>query len=288
MDLKKIIYSNFISKEFKLKRKYPLEHSLYSGHSDAVLKGSNQQSVLFFTTQKTASSGVNKLFDFINREFLNMQIVDVSGFAYNLSSDEESSTLFRYRQNLFRSKGFIYAPVRDYVPLGDLELYRVLLFLRDPRDVLVSSYFSLKKSHVVPQNKERRAHFLNLRNYISGISVDEHVRLMYPFFLSKYTHYLALYRTNSSLSLLRYEDMINKSDEWADALLKSLDLVPDVASIEGVKQAMGLDQPLPSPNEAKHIRSKKPGDYRDKLSEDSINFLNVVFGDVIRGFGYEF
>ncbi len=71
----------------------------------------------------------------------------------------------------FSKTGRVYTGFRHY-PRFDLELTDApcIILVRDPRDMLVSMYYSVAKSHVVPSKNVK---FLKRRQEAASISVDE-------------------------------------------------------------------------------------------------------------------
>ena len=60
--------------------------------------------------------------------------------------------------------------------IANFEKYRVVLMIRDPRDVLVSRYYSLGYSHTPPsKHSDKYGDFLKERKRIRQITVDEYV-----------------------------------------------------------------------------------------------------------------
>lgn len=56
-----------------------------------------------------------------------------------------------------------------------IENFKILLVLRDPRDILVSSYYSVAYSHPFPDDKERTKEFLTERYRVRDMTVDQYV-----------------------------------------------------------------------------------------------------------------
>ena len=68
----------------------------------------------------------------------------------------------------FHPEGCYYGTLRRAYPIPDHERYRSVLLLRDPRDCLVSHYYSIRESHTL-NNEEN----LQAREEALSIDVDE-------------------------------------------------------------------------------------------------------------------
>jgi hypothetical protein len=167
------------------------------------------------------------------------------------------------------------------------EAGRKILLVRDPRDAIVSEYFSNAYSHAIPdgENDEEgaRGNLLAKRKIALESTVEDHARKHVP--LMKKT--FELYRdicADPNLLLLKYEDcifdkvkMIGKildhfgwtcSDSSRDILLKSVDVRPQAE------------------NPKAFIRKVTPGDHKEKLSPETIRVLNEELAEVLEFYGY--
>ena len=104
----------------------------------------NAPGYVIFTTHKTASTGLTKMLS--SREIKS---------KYGLCNLDQIFSLIPFSHNFWYTLisrfspfgGTIYGPIRerrDFFLDGEMN---IILFLRDPRDVLVSSFFSQTRSH---------------------------------------------------------------------------------------------------------------------------------------------
>ena len=146
----------------KLKGPTPTEARLQLAASSKLLP----QSVIVYTTHKCASTFIPKLFSLIethgafamfdyaseiNRSAARLGVV--GGYEPFLSSSYS---------HLYRQHGEIYAPQRRPLDFPGREDLDHIFFLRDPRDVLVSAFYSFGFSHALPNDVKNRE--LPLRN----------------------------------------------------------------------------------------------------------------------------
>ncbi len=143
-------FPNFYLKLVQQPRKYfkfRTERTLSRG---AALSKSQHPSIIFFTTQKCASRYVDKV---IRRLVLAEGMVHADYDAYvTMVRMPIEQRPFATQQNMriaFAPTGYYYGPIGTYREIPDLDQYRVVLQLRDPRDLLTSLYFSTAFSHAV-------------------------------------------------------------------------------------------------------------------------------------------
>ena len=160
----------------------------------------------------------------------------------------------------FSETGRVYTGFRHY-PRFDLELTNApcILLVRDPRDMLVSMYYSISKSHVVP---DKHIKFLQRRQEATSMSLDE-------FVLSKadqYLHNFLKYQEKlpvDTLKIYRYEDVIYAKRAWLTDLVKKLSLPRKRSRIKEIVQEFDIFPEAEEPD--KHIRQVHPGNYKNKL-----------------------
>lgn len=186
---------------------------------------------------------------------------------------------------LFKPHGYIYGPFRQYPhdTIADLGLYTSVLLVRDPRDVLVSAYYSALHSHPAPGGQAAEA-FLEGRRALQHLSIDAAVGEYLPTFLQYYQQFidnLDLDRTH----IFRYEDVIYDKQKWTAELAKIIDApisATDAASIAGQHDIIPERERI-----AEHIRQVHPGNYKAKLKPETIESINRAFAPIMQRFGYD-
>lgn len=192
-------------------------------------------------------------------------------------------------RSLFRDKGYCYSGFR-YLPscfmgvLPKLPGPKILL-VRDPRDMLVSNFYSLKFSHPFPSGGTAQFFaMLNMELSYAKLSIDECCIANVGIYRSIYDSYHELL-DNESVRIIKYEDIVFEKLKFARDLcgLFSLNIKPDrLAEIVSVLD-IRRETELPS----EHIRQVAPGDHRRKLKTSTIEFLNIAFQDFMQRFGYQ-
>lgn len=137
-----------------------------------------KKSVLFFNHHKCASTFATDLLGTLSNEcirhfnyskFLERSVAD---YAARFANHEE--VFERYGQQLFQLRGGLYGPLRRPFWFPGIEEFPSIMFLRDPRDAIVSFYYSMAYSHRPPPNWGHRDAFDARRNRLRGLTVEEY------------------------------------------------------------------------------------------------------------------
>lgn len=166
-------------------------------------------------------------------------------------------------RTLIERNGRIYSGFRHY-PSFDLNVaeQKTLLLVRDPRDMLVSMYYSILKSHKIPKGNDSLA---KQRVMTEQRNIDEDVLLRARSYLNQFNRYQKML-VDSQLITYRYEDVIYKKEEWFTHILNHFGLPIDQACIKTITKKFDI-----IPNDEKqseHIRQVHPGNYLKKLKPE--------------------
>jgi len=183
--------------------------------------------------------------------------------------------------------GNIYGGFRN-CPVGLLghAAYRAspkILLVRDPRDALVSEYFSNAYSHSLPQSGEGRDQMLDLRREALRSPIERFVIERAPAMAQTLREYRVLLG-DPLLRIFRYEDIITDKRR----------LLAEVATHFGwtvapgyVDKIMSWADVLPDTEDpTRFVRKVLPGDHRAKLAPAVIVQLDELLADEMAAFGY--
>lgn len=244
------------------------------------------QSLFFYTFHKSASTLFSKYI-----------LHNISGYHYIDYADQIYSGFRNSHSRLsFKSNGFIYGPIRVssdsgpvfesvVKPLTSSEFLRdksTIIFVRDPRDLLVSEYYSYGKSHGfsnVPEIMDRQ---LRLRDKITKLSLDEYVLDAVDRKIASFSVATSVVNQSSSCLLLRYEDMINQFDKFSLALKSSLPISQSV-----LDKIYSASRPISAEDVNSHKRSGIVGSYNSKLKDETVRELNSRLANVLVSFNYD-
>jgi len=202
--------------------------------------------------------------------------------AQDWKDDQKLAPVFT-RQILYY--GFRFLPPVMREPEVDLRDSRFVLLVRDPRDALVSQYFSYGKtsgSHALP--KKNAEAFIAAREALPERSIDEYVIHVSRQLRNK----LVAYRNNLNFDLgliRRYEDVFFDKATFLGEVFDhfGVDVPKGVIATVAAKHDIRPEKE----DESQHIRKGTPGDYKEKLLPETIEALNDTFREIGLFYGYE-
>jgi hypothetical protein len=251
-------------------------HQLVNGASPSASKN---QSFIFFTVHKSASMLMENFLNDVSKE-TKMPQIDINGY-FATQGDEgiEKQKEKNFLQKIFKAQGYVYGPLRFYLPVPELEKYPVVLLLRDPRDVLTSQYYSIRATHPLITKK-----LIERRKIALKSTVDEHVRSQTPRFVQTYNEYIENVLGKPNVLFLKYEDMVNDFGAFIEKINAhcKLNLTPEqILKLDRTKtfETQGEDR-------SQHKRKVIPGDHKEKLQPETIEWLNKEFDDILKTLNY--
>jgi len=265
-------------------RRFATERKLLRG--GAVTARQDLPSVLFFTVHKAAS---------IFSAAVCRRIAEHSGYvgadfmSYLFSGGRVTGELFEpgpLAAEIYRKKGFFYGPFRHFhEAIPWLAEGRIILHVRDPRDVLVSSYYSLAYSHYVPsaENPNKAARILAARQRALTDGVNAHVLENAEGIRLLYQTYADSLLSVRSTHLSRYEVMVCDFRAWLDEVSHAMGLALSSGFLDRIAAETSFKV---SENATRHKRQVIPGDYVRKLTTGTISELNRTLQSVLATYGY--
>jgi hypothetical protein len=242
---------------------------------------------LFFVlgVRKSGSSILNSMMTSL-AQHNGLPFVDLAGQLFGAGfrvpdwqNDKDLATVIR--------GGNVYGGFRN-APIGlfDLPAFRSarkILMVRDPRDALVSEYFSNAFSHSLPTGGAGLQSMKQLREEALSSPLQDFVLSRAAQLGRTMTEYAPLVQ-DPNTRVYRYEDVI----------LHKRDLLADVCRHFGwpvdeafLKLVLGWADVLPEeerPNE--FVRRVVPGDHREKLGAETIRQLDLLLQAPMKTFGY--
>ncbi len=283
------VINNTVQKRF-FAREYHNEILLLKGKH----KTSNtHQSIVFFTLYRGASSYVSDLLWVLAREE-GVTFINLEGYFWNGGGSEKGfSPPDQWEKIVYQQKGYLYGPVNIFngpfriyfEEIPSLEKYKVILMLRDPRDVLVSAYFSTAYSHRMPRRNPSEANRLRTaREEALRMTIDEHVLKEADVVSDIYLRYCQKLLNKSYVLFVKYEEMVNDFESWLNRIIDFAEFHPsrEVRS----KIMCGADFKVEKENIYAHKRQVTPGDHRRKLKTETIEALNVKLRNILEQLSY--
>lgn len=240
--------------------------------------GSN---ILFFTVHKAASMFIYKICHDLSRESgLNYYSINHNRFnKYYFDTEEQDLEDITNWKN----KTGCFAPLRYYFNIPQELNAHIILHLRDPRDVLVSLYFSEAYSH-----KPFKGVFdlsQSQRNEIINMGINQYVLEYADAFNRKYSEYQQLLTKPDSI-FVKYEDLVLNFPFWLQEVARGFAIENSKFIHSMIKKYKG-EFAVKKENKHAHKRKIVPGDYKEKLSTETIGKLNAIFSDNLKTYNYE-
>ncbi len=243
-------------------------------------------SVTVFALHKAGSVLLNKIVqDLCDHVGVTYVSLPSHCFRIGLPIQELPSTT----SQIFLDRGYCYGGFRLWPRNFEIPFVsesKPILLVRDPRDRLVSHYFSLRESHPEPGREMKGVrHTLANRPKARSLSLDEFAMQVAPDFLEELRVYREALCETCYTRVYRYEDVIYRKLAWVRSLVRHFgwEVPDDVCSTISAKHDR-----IPAQEDAsRHIRQVHPGNFRKHLSSQTIDQLNDLFGPEMRFFGYD-
>jgi len=199
-------------------------------------------------------------------------------------------SLNEWPQDLYRlleKDGLVFHSFRWLQKLPGLASFpaaRKIFMIRDPRDVAVSYYYSMAKSHQLPPSGKSRDAILALRSNLEMVDIDEFVQSDRAGPVLRNIQNFAAYLDDPASTFYRYEEVIFNKREWVRQIARDLSVELSDGDADAIADLRDI-RPTQE-NVSAHIRQVTPGGYRSKLSEDSIRFIETKYPVFFTRYGY--
>lgn len=193
---------------------------------------------------------------------------------------------------------FCYGPVRDFRVErchfeSNISTHRIFQ-VRDPRDILVSQYYSFGWNHTDQGfNKKEEATREKIRNQ----TIDEYV--LEPLGAAHYLNmrfqplikFLNQQKDETKFSVVTYEEMVTDFPGYLAKVIQPFELnrygFRSRSVVQAKYQFKYRNEFRPEQKHNAHKRNVMPGEHRDKLKPQTIAALNDYFAECLTRLGYE-
>lgn len=251
--------------------KFRTEIALYKGKK---LSKSEHPSIIHLSFNKAATQYTKSVLQAMSKQ-AKMVCADYNNYAFYTDKpflDHLHESEFKKYEYLFQPKGYLYSVFGGAIPyFSGLEDYKIILMVRDPRDMLVSSYFSIKYSHPKPgKDSDKNEEFEKQRDIAQQQDIDSYVLSNTGYYLREFEKYSWLLEKVPNTYITRYEDMLKDRDLWQKGLADFCELPPPDSTTPKteVKKQENVNS---------HNRKGEAGDYLEKLKPETILQLNEIF-----------
>lgn len=275
------------TRNYILSKQFSVELDLIRG----VHENKNQHpSVLHFSVNKSATQYVKSV---LRKCSSANGLVNVGINEYAFKSDfpyldKLSAHEMQQYHHLFKPKGYTYSVFGGMIDgIPNLDKYLVILMVRDPRDVLVSGYYSVAYSHPAPAYGTDKYHaFIKDRKFSQEATVDEYAIAQCNHIYETFErHRNLLLGRSSNVHIIKYEDMVSDFEGWLRSLINYCDFQVSAQLFEELLQEHERLRPSKE-NVEKHIRKGKPGDYREKLTPETVDYIEQKLLPILQEFHY--
>ena len=268
-------------------RRFKTEVQLIKG----IHQNTNQHpSIIHFSFNKAATQYVSSI---LRRCAVENGIVPVgiNEYAFNIDFpflDHLSAEEMQQYKHIFKSEGYLYSVFGGMIEgISNLEKYKIVLATRDPRDILVSSYYSVAYSHPVPRTSGRKQDtFIAKRSVARESAIDDYVLSesgkVYDIF-SRYKDLLLDKYEN--VYITTYEQMVSDFESWLTNLIAYCELELSQEFIQSLLEENKANKPKEE-DVTQHNRKGQPGDYQEKLQPETIETLNETFKPILARYHY--
>ena len=280
-NIKKLLFKFFNSIGIKvLTKKQKRVLNRYKPHVNKSL-----ESVIFFTTHKAASNFSNEILKQIEKN-TEYSLYDYGALVGSLSDTLNIDNDFEVYLNknykfLFNQHGEIYGPQRKPLKFQNIENYKKIFFLRDPRDVLVSAYYSFGYSHSIPNSKSLLENFNRNRALIQNQSLDEYVLKESKYWVKPiYMEYKFLKESSEKECMyIKYNQFVNDTESCIEEILNFFDFQNKDIVQSLAKEASPVRE---TENKNQHKRSGKNNQWKTHLTENTQEKLTKELNEVLK------
>jgi hypothetical protein len=183
--------------------------------------------------------------------------------------------------------GNVYSGFRDFpTAIAGSAVFlraRKILLIRDPRDALISEYFSSAYSHPLPPAGAARERMLEMRAQARVESMESMV-LKRADGMGRTMMEFAPLLADLNLKLFHYEQVITRKREFMEDICRHFGWRLWPRLIDSVLPRVDIFPERERPSE--FVRRVLPGEHREKLSGETIAELNRLLEAPLRAFGY--
>lgn len=253
--------------------------------------------IIVFTLHKSASMFIHKQCEFLSK---------LSGIKYhspNVPNSGMDARRLLTDNNMWISLHGCFAPIRFYVDVPQMDDYQIILHLRDPRDVLVSMFYSYCFIHNgeiegdTGYRKEVAARGIDAfvldkaseksSVYRGDYGTGAHVEDLIGNLPKRYNDYMNKLFGKPNVIFLKYEEMVTNYDKWLEKFIQPFPLQNKKAVIEELVNLSPKFFPKRSQDVMNHVRHVTPGDHKNKLKPSTIAQLNEIFANTLKTLSYD-
>lgn len=244
------------------------------------------QSIFVFSAHKSGSTLLNRIIRDLSKE-VDLPILDFPSAFFRAGIPIKSEETKKIVSPYLTESGYVFAGARTFwckdFGLQFSKVKKVLL-LRDPRDAIISWYFSDKRSHPIPKGNQD---FSELRQKLEKGDEVNH-ELDYLTSRARSLSSLAEdYKQimDDDIAIYRYEDVIFRKRAWLSDLNDYLELdLPD-STLRRIADSHDI---VPAhEDENQFVRQVYPGNHVRHFSQETIDVLDGILENFLELLRYK-
>lgn len=251
--------------------------------TQTVEKTLHYDNIYYCCTQKTASQWFKGIF--CDRDFYSHSGLVVSPYQY---LGLNYARIGRFPKDTVVSH--LYFNYQDYLKVPKPESYKTFFVLRDPRDIIVSWYFSARYSHVLVPPIHTMRHNLNRLSFHDGLKYLIDTQAEYGLFDCQRS-WVEATNQDSEIKVLRYEDLSKDEATFVRDLFDFLEIQLPPEKLDALINRHTINKRSRNRNSIEgdtknHYRKGVSGDWQNHFNSDVKEHFDRVTGDLISALGY--
>ena len=254
------------------------------------------RNVIAFTTHKAGSMVLHRVLK---------DICELNRIRYYSPNESRAGLPF---DRMFAGEDFIakrrgcFGPIRFFMPTKTLAETRIIVHLRDPRDVLTSMFYSYCFMHAgeiqanTGYRKEVAAAGIDkfvldmvsdeFYSYRGDYGIGSRYKKYVGTVADRYARYLTEVIDRPNTIVTSYEEMVLAFPGWLNKILRAFSLtnLEETREIVGARHASSVA--AEEEDVWSHKRKVTPGDHREKLQPKTIVRLNEILASALDKLGY--
>jgi hypothetical protein len=246
-----------------------------------------QQLMAYFGHHKSGTTWISKIIESVCSD---LQIKYARFYSPKLFDLDLKTCLARKDINFF---SYTNADISYVQNLSNLRGFHVI---RDPRDIVVSAYFS----HLYSHSTEPWPELVEQRNCLKLLSKSQGLLLTIDFLkylrVNEFNHNLfySMYNWNYSMPNvmeIKFEDLINNSSEKFLKIFNFLGIFDNEKILNAVQKnnfsVLSGGRKTGQEDYRNHYRKGMPGDWKNHFEKEHIQYFKSNYNDLLIKLGYE-
>ena len=250
------------------------------------LETEGRKSSLLWTTHKCASTFISRVFSEIQNDYT-IACFDYASQVWSLGDEIDLADPHEIVRNaasiLYRKYGEVYGPLRIPFTFPHRSELINVFFLRDPRDVLVSAYYSERYSHAAPRHSLLKQQFNKRRNELKDIDIDRFcLEGMRSWVGPYYKQYSEMASASPQCYFLSYDYFQNQTKDFLVKLFEAFGIENIKAeTVDKLSERASPIQENPEQNILQHKRSGRSRQFEAELKSETVDIMNNELADIL-------